>query len=152
MSAPTAPGSEQDELGPIDFLAIEFPSARITASGFERLLSLADQGVIGILDLEFIAKDSADNVRKIDVRELEDPGSVDLSAWAGASSGLLDNSDVDEIAAAIQPGSAAVVIVYENRWVLGLVDAWRREGARFIADGGISASDIVAALDATEPS
>ena len=80
------------------------------------------------------------------------PDTVDLSAWAGASSGLLDRTDVDEIAAAIQPGSAAAVIVYENRWVLSLVDAWRREGARLIADGGISASDMVAALDATEPS
>jgi len=55
-----------------------------------------------------------------------------------------------EIAAAIQPGSVAAVIVYENRWVLSLVDTWRRDGARFIADGGISASDVVAALDATE--
>ena len=52
----------------------------------------------------------------------------------------------------MQPGSVAAVVIYENRWVLGLVDAWRRDGARLIADGGISASDIVAALDATEPS
>ena len=152
MSAPTEPDPDEDELGPIDFLAIEFPSARITAPGFEQLLSLADQGVIGILDLEFVTKDAAGNVRKVDVSELGNPGAVDLSAWAGASSGLLDRTDVDEIAAAIQPGSVAAVIVYENRWVLGLVDAWRREGARLIADGGISASDMVAALDATEPS
>ena len=88
----------------------------------------------------------------VDVRELGTSAAVDLSAWAGASSGLLDDSDVGEIAAAIQPGSAAAVIVYENRWVLGLVDAWRREGARLIADGGISAGDVVTALDATERS
>ena len=65
---------------------------------------------------------------------------------------MLDDSDVGEISAAMQPGSVAVVVIYENRWVLGLVDAWRREGARLIADGGLSADDIVAALDATEPS
>jgi hypothetical protein len=52
----------------------------------------------------------------------------------------------------MQPGSVAVVVIYENRWVLGLVDAWRRDGARLIASGGISASDIVAALDAAESS
>ena len=145
---------DDDELGPIDFLAIEFPGARITAPGFERLLSLADQGVVGILDLEFIMKDAAGGARKAEVGELELGGAdaVDLSDWAGASSGLLDDTDVDEIAAAIQPGSAAAVIVYENRWVLGLLDAWRRDGARLIADGGIPASDVVAALDATEPS
>jgi hypothetical protein len=52
----------------------------------------------------------------------------------------------------MQPGSVAVVVIYENRWVLGLVDSWRRDGARLIAEGGLSAADIVAALDATEPS
>jgi len=52
----------------------------------------------------------------------------------------------------MQPGSVAVVVIYENRWVLGLVDAWRHDGARLIAEGGLSADDIVAALDATEPS
>ena len=150
MSAATEPGSE-DELGPIDFLAIEFPGGHIGAPGFEQLLSLADQGIIDILDLEFIAKDSAGTTGKVDVSELANPGGVDLSAWKGASSGLLDRADVDEIAAAIQPGSVAAVVVYENRWVLSLVSTWRRDGARFIADGGISASDVVAALDATEP-
>jgi len=149
MSAPTPPDQE-DELDPIDFLAIEFPGAHVSAPGFEQLLSLADQGVISILDLEFITKDSAGIAKKVDVGDLPNPGGVDLSAWAGASSGLLDRADVDEIAAAIQPGSVAAVIVYENRWVHGLVSTWRRDGARFIADGGISASDIVTALDATE--
>ena len=151
MAEPTEP-DPADELGPIDFLAIEFPGGNISAAGFEQLLSLADGGVIDILDLEFIAKDSAGNTGKVDVGELANPGGVDLSAWKGASSGLLDRTDVDEIAAAIQPGSVAVVVVYENRWVLSLVSTWQRDGARFIADGGISASDVVAALDATEPS
>ena len=151
MSTPTAP-DQDDDLGPIDFLAVEFPGERISAPGFEQLLSLADQGVIDILDLEFIAKDSAGGASKVDVDELSNPDAVDLSAWKGASSGLLDRTDVDEIAAAIQPGSVAAVIVYENRWVLSLVNTWRRDGARFIADGGVSASDVVAALDATEPS
>ena len=149
MSAPTPP-DQDDELDPIDFLAIEFPGAHISGAGFEQLLSLADQGVIGVLDLEFITKDSEGNASKVDVADLANSDGVDLSAWAGASSGLLDRSDVDEIAAAIQPGSVAAVIVYENRWVHGLVNTWRRDGARFIADGGISASDIVTALDATE--
>ena len=149
MPVPSQP-APGDELGPIDFLAIEFPGGNISAAGFEQLLSLADGGVIDILDLEFIAKDSAGNTGKVDVGELVNPGGVDLSAWKGSSSGLLDRADVDEIAAEIQPGSVAAVIVYENRWVLSLVNTWRRSGARFIADGGISASDVVAALDATE--
>ena len=150
MAASAQPGPE-DELGPVDFLAIEFPGGRITAAGFERLLSFVDQGVIGILDMEFITKDADGQSKKIDVWEFAVPEGVDLATWAGASSGLLDDSDVGEISAAMQPGSVAVVVIYENRWVLGLVDEWRRSGARLIADGGLSADDIVAALDATEP-
>lgn len=145
------PGSGDDELGPVDFFAIEFPGGRLTAAGFEQLLSLADQGVVEILDMEFIAKDTDSKTRKVDVWEFAVPEGVDLSPWAGASSGLLDGSDVAEISAAMQPGSVAVVVIYENRWVLGLVDSWRRDGARLIAEGGLSAADIVAALDATEP-
>ncbi len=144
------PGADGDELGPVDFLAIEFPRGQLTSPGFEQLLSLADQGVVSILDMEFITKDGDGTSKKVDVWEFAVPEGVDLSAWAGASSGLLDDSDVAEISAAMQPGSVAVVVIYENRWVLSLVDAWRRAGARLIADGGVAADDIVAALDAAE--
>jgi Family of unknown function (DUF6325) len=144
------PGTDGDELGPVDFLAIEFPRGQLTSPGFEQLLSLVDQGVVDILDMEFITKDADGTSKKVDVWEFAVPEGVDLSAWAGASSGLLDDSDVAEISAAMQPGSVAVVVIYENRWVLSLVDAWRRAGARLIADGGVAADDIVAALDAAE--
>ena len=152
MSAATESGPDDDELGPIDFLAVEFPGARITTGGFERLLALADGGVIGILDVEFVASNGDGNARKVDVQELGNLGGADLGAWTGASSGLLDDSDLQQIAAAIRPGSVAAVVVYENRWVFSVVDAWRREGASLIADGGLSADELVAALDATEPS
>jgi Family of unknown function (DUF6325) len=152
MTAAAQPGPGGDELGPVDFLAIEFPGGRLTAAGFERLLSLADQGVVHILDMEFITKDTDGKSKKVDVWDFAVPEGVDLSAWAGASSGLLDESDVSQISGLMQPGSVTVVVIYENRWVLGLVDAWRHDGARLIADGGISADDLVAALDATEPS
>jgi Family of unknown function (DUF6325) len=86
------PGSD-DELGPVDFLAIEFSGGRLTAPGFEQLLSLAERGVVQILDMEFIAKDTDGTSKKVDVWDFAVPEGVDLSAWAGASSGLLDDSD-----------------------------------------------------------
>ena len=148
--AATQPESD-DQLAPVDFLAIEFPDGRLTSAGFEQLLALVDQGVVDILDMEFITKDADGTSRKIDVWDFAVPEGVDLTAWAGASSGLLDDEDVSEISAAMQPGSAAVVVIYENRWVLGIVAVWHRDGARLIAEGGLSAANIVAALDATEP-
>jgi hypothetical protein len=150
MSAAPESGPD-DELGPVDFLAVEFPGGRVTSGGFEQLLALADAGVIAILDMEFIASDAGGQVRKVDVAELTAQGGADLSAWAGASSGLLDDSDLAQIAAEIAPGSVAAVVVYENRWVFSVMDAWRREGARLVADGGLSPEELVAALDATEP-
>jgi hypothetical protein len=141
-----------DELGPIDFIAVEFPGARIAGSGFQQLLTLADQGVIGILDVEFISKDATGNSGKVDISDLPNPAGFDLSVWEGASSGLLDRADVDQIAAEIEPGSVAAVIVYENLWTVNLINTWRRDGARFIADGGLSVDDVVDAIEATEPS
>ena len=152
MEAAAQVASRDDELGPVDFLAIEFPGGRLTAAGFEQLLSLADRGVVDIIDMEFIAKDAAGQSKKIGVWEFAVPDGIDLSPWAGASSGLLDDSDVGQISAAMEPGSVTVVVIYENRWVLGLAEAWRRDGARLIASGGLSADELVAALDATESS
>ena len=80
--AAAEPGSE-DELGPVDFLAIEFPGGQLTAAGFEQLLSLADQGVVQILDMEFIAKDAGGTSKKVDVWEFAVPEGVDLSSWPG---------------------------------------------------------------------
>jgi hypothetical protein len=147
---PAQPGADGDELGPVDFLAIEFPRRQLTSPGFEQLLALADQGVVDILDMEFITKDADGRSKKVDIWDFAVPEGVDLSAWAGASSGLIDDSDVAEISAAMRPGSVAVVVIYENRWVLGLVDTWRRAGARLIGSGGLAAGDVVAALDAAE--
>jgi Family of unknown function (DUF6325) len=142
----------EDELGPVDFLAVEFPDGRIGAADLGELLSLVSQGTIRILDAEFIVKDAAGNTRKADAAELGAQDGTGIGAWSGASSGLLDDADVEHISAAIQPGAAAAVIVYENRWILRLADSWRRSGARLIEDGGIPVDDLVAALDATERS
>jgi hypothetical protein len=115
------------------------------------LLDLADRGVIQILDLEFVTKGDDGGVEFVAPRELSPSAGVDLTAWEGASSGLLDPSDLSQLGAALQPAEVAASVVFENRWVLGLVDAWRLGSARLIADGGLAADEIVAALDATEP-
>src|SRR5215469_6979729 len=101
---------EGDELGPVDFIAVEFPQGHIAAPGFEQLLSLADEGTIRILDVAFAVKDAAGHTRRVEVSELGNPDGIDLSAWAGASSGLLDQADLALIDAAIAPGATAAVV------------------------------------------
>ena len=146
------PDLDGDDLGPMDYLAVEFPGGRITGDGFAVLLDLVDRGVVRILDLEFVTKSPDGSVGVVDVARLDtDPG-LDLSPFAGASSGILDRSDIEEVGAAIGTASVAAVLVYEELVIFPLIAAWRRSGARVIAEGQISPDDIVLALDATEPS
>ena len=139
-----------EELGPIDYLAVEFTAGRFTGEDFSMLLDAVDREVVRVLDLEFIVKDGDGTVRKVEVDQLENPAGVDLTVWEGSSSGLLDASDVAEVGAAIEPGSLAGILIYENLWAVSLAAGLGRHGARLIADGRISPEEIVVALDRTE--
>ncbi len=139
-----------DNLGPIDYVLVEFPDGVPGIEGFSAMLDLAERGVICVLDLEFIAKETDGAVHTVPVSDLV-ASNPRLSAWDGASSGLLDGDDIAVIGEAIEPGGLAAAIIFENRWVLGVVDSWEREGGRLITDGGLAASDVIAALDATDP-
>ena len=140
-----------DVLAPVDFVVVEFPDGVPTAGGFEQLLGLVDGNVIRILDVEFIAKDGA-GARVLPPSEVPDTDGLDLTVWDGASSGLLDADDLDLIAAEMTDGGIAVVVVFENVWVLGLIEGWSAAGARLIFDGAVPAGDLLDALDATESS
>jgi hypothetical protein len=139
-----------DKLGSIGYLAAEFPSGRITAEDAAILLDAVDRRIIRVLDLEFLTKDDEGSVRRIELNELQNPDGVDLEVWHGAYSGLLDDADIMEIGSAIEPGSVAGIVVYENLWTLDLDALLHGHGARLIADGRIDAEDVVAALDETD--
>ena len=137
-------------MGPIDYLVIEFPGSRMSGEGLPLLVDLVDQGIIRILDLVFVRKLPDGTVIRV---ELTGPGGdeqADLSVFEGASSGLLDQQDIDAAAEAIQAGSTAGLIVYENRWAAPLATALRRGGAQLVAGGRIPVQAILAALEAAE--
>lgn len=107
--------------GPIDYLAVEFPGASVTGEGFELIDGLIRNGTIRVLDLEFVLKDTDGYVRSVALGDVDNAGSIDIERWDGASSGLLDQSDIDKVGAAIDPGSLAGILVYENVWAVPLV-------------------------------
>jgi hypothetical protein len=145
-------GSVSDEvLGPIDYLAVEFPGSYVTGEGFELVDGLVENGTIRVLDLEFIAKAADGSVHKVALHDVEHGSDIDVAKWDGASSGLLDQSDIDRVAAAIEPGSLAGILVYENVWAVPLVTALDRSSARLVGYDRVNAEDVVAALDAAEP-
>jgi hypothetical protein len=139
-----------DELGSIGYLAAEFPSGRITQEDVAILLDAVDRGIIRVLDLEFVTKDADGSVRRMELDELDNPDQVDLEVWRRAYWGLLDDSDIAEIGSAIEPGSVAGIVIYENLWTLDLDAVLHRHGAHLIADGRIEPEDVLAALDETE--
>jgi len=137
-------------LGPIDYLAVEWPGRRVTGEGFRLLMDLVDRDIVRVLDLLFIAKDADGTVSKVDVAEVQHSDALDERLW-GLSSGLLDQSDIDQVASAIGPGSLAGILVYENVWAVPMWTAIDRSSARLVGAGRIVADDLIAALDARDP-
>jgi hypothetical protein len=139
-----------EEMGPIDYLIIEFPSSRMSGEGLPLLIDLVDRRIIRILDLVFIRKLPDGAVIRLELTRPGADGELDLSMFEGAPSGLLDQSDVDAAAKAIEPGGTAGLLVYENRWAAPLATALRRGGAQLVAGGRIPVQAILASLDAAD--
>ena len=140
---------ELDEMGPIDYVVIEWPGGRPTGEAAPLLVDLVDRGLIRVLDLAFIKKADDGGVEPLDITALA--AEVDgLSELIGVSSGLLGPEDVNAAATALDPGSAAGILVYENAWAGPFAAAIRRAGGQLVANGRIPVQSILAALDALE--
>ncbi|HEX6115933.1 MAG TPA: DUF6325 family protein [Solirubrobacterales bacterium] len=140
---------ERDEMGPIDYLVIEWPGGQPTGGAAPLLVDLVDRGLIRVLDLAFVRKAEDGAAEPLDISELaaEVEG---MSQLIGAASGLLDSEDLDQVANALDPGSAAGILVYENAWAGPFAAAVRRGGGELVANGRIPVQSILAALDAVE--
>jgi hypothetical protein len=143
-------GDESDALGPISYLIVEFPGNNMTGEGLPILVELVERGIIRILDLTFVTKGEDGSLGVVQLEDLDLDGTVDLAIFAGASSGLVSESDLAEAAPAIQGGSSAAILIFENRWATGFVRALRRGGAELVAAGYIPHDELVAAVDAAE--
>ena len=140
---------EQLEIGPIDYLLIEWRGRQPNGEAMPHLVDLVDRGVIRVLDVAFIAKDEDGSVAGLELADLGD-GAAELSVFAGASSGLISDEDVGEAAGALEPGTSAALLIFENTWAAPFVAAVRRSGGELVASGRIPAEDVLAALDAAE--
>ncbi|MEU3244481.1 MULTISPECIES: DUF6325 family protein [unclassified Streptomyces] len=138
------------EMGPIDYVVVEFPGSRTTGEGFPLLVDLVDRGLIRILDLMFVRKEDDGSVTGLEIADLTGDGALDLTVFEGVSSGLLDEEDIEEAGHALAPGSSAGILVYENLWAAPFAAALRRGGAQLVASGRIPMPDVLAALNATE--
>jgi Family of unknown function (DUF6325) len=137
------------DIGPIDYILVEWPGRQPNGEVAPHLIDLVDRGLIRILDLTFITKDEDGTIRGL---ELADVGGevAELSVFEGASSGLLSDEDVAEAGGALEPGTSAALLVFENSWAAPFASAVRRSGGQLVASGRIPVQAVLAALDAAE--
>lgn len=138
------------DVGPIDYLAVEFPDGQLKGDGLRALLDLVDRGIIQILDLRVVRRETDGSYTAATVADFDGDGALDLAVFSGIDSGLLDDDDLREAAELIEPGSAVAVLVYENSWAGPFVSAMRSAGAEVIASGRLPAANVLAALEALE--
>jgi hypothetical protein len=139
-----------DELGPVDYLIVEFPAetANFTGEIAERLLDLVEAGTVRVIDMLILVKNEDGSVDAMEMSDTHDLGPlVELEAQLAE---LLTEDDVVNLAAAMDPGSTAGVLVYENLWAAPFAAAVRHAGGQLIADGRIPIQAIIASIEADE--
>ncbi len=140
---------ELEEMGPIDYVVIEWPGKQPSGEAAPLLVDLVERGIIRVLDLVFATKDEDGGVAAVEFAEVA--GQVpELEVLDGASSGLIGDDDIAAAGEALEPGTTAALLVYENRWAGPFAAAVRRGGGQLVANGRIPVQAILAALDAVE--
>ena len=132
---------EHDHLGPVEYLVVKFSEPACLRDGFDRLLARVRGGLIRILDLEFVTNNGG-VVRTLAASD----AAAEFADFDGASSGLLDDGDLETLAADLPVGSSAAVLVYEDLSLLRVIDAWESAGAQIVAEGPVDVDDLEAAL------
>lgn len=138
------------QLGPIDYLVIEYADGQPTGEALPHLVDLVESGIIRLLDVAIVAKSPDGEVSAIDMDQLAELGGGALAILDGAASGLLDEADIAETGAILTPGGVGAILVYENTWAAPFATAVRKAGGQLIANGRIPVNAIIAALETEE--
>jgi hypothetical protein len=143
--------AHEEELGPVDIAVIAYPKdAPMTGEAVPILLGLVADGIIRVLDAMFVTKQEDGDIAGFEATGLDEKGLTGFREFEGASSGLLGDDDIATAAEALEPGEAAVMIMYENRWAAPFIAAVRRNGGVPIAFQRIPVPDLMAAMEALE--
>jgi hypothetical protein len=152
MEASVMNDTDVDELGPVDYLVVEFPADKANFSGemAAELSALVERGLVRVLDLLFLKKDLDGSVEGFESHEFDAGDVGELRALEGELAMLLAAEDVEAIGAALEPGSVAGVLVWENAWAAPFGSAVRRSGGQLVASGRIPIQALAAAVEADE--
>ena len=135
------------ELGPIDYVVLEWPGRQPQGEAAPLIMDLHDRGIIRVLDVALMVKEQDGSIATVSTDDVADAA---FGEFAGASTGILGVDDLEEAAAVLEPGTSAAVLVWENRWAAPVATALRRSGGQLVASGRVPVQAILAALDAVE--
>lgn len=143
-----APEINLDELGPVDYLVVEFPAGASSFTGemAAELVALVDSGTIRLIDVLILTKNDDGSVDAMELSDIENLGALEVLETELAE--LLAADDVEHLAAAMDPGSTAGVLIWENLWAAPFASAARRSGGQLIANGRIPIQAIIASIEA----
>ena len=139
-----------DQLGPVDWLVVEFPGSRFNGEIAPALLDLVERGLIRVLDLLVLKKDADGSLEAFELSDLDSSEIGELRLYEAELAMLLSEEDVTAVAEAIEPGSSAAVLVWENTWAAPFASAVRRSGGQLVATGRIPIQAMLAALEADQ--
>jgi hypothetical protein len=143
--------AHNEEVGPVDIIVIGYPAGSpMTGEAADILVGLVDAGIVRILDAMFVAKDESGEVAGFEAQGLDDKHVGSFAVFDGASSGMLGDEDIASAGEVLEPGEAAVILVYENRWAAPFAAAVMRNGGQLLASQRIPVPEVIAALDALE--
>jgi Family of unknown function (DUF6325) len=143
--------AHEDELGPIDIVVIAYPAdAPMTGEAVPIFVDLVDRGIIRVLDVLFVRQNEDGTVSGFEATDLDGDSLGDLKVFEGASTGMLGEDDVASVGETLEPGTAAVMIVYENRWAAPFAAAVRRNGGVLVANHRITAQELMDAIDTAD--
>ena len=145
----TSSTEQIEEMGPIDYMVIEWPGEQPKGEAIPLIIDLVDRGIIRLLDIAFVGKDDNGSVYAIDLAQVA-ATEAGFDAFDGAASGLISEEDLEDAAAVLENGTSAAVMIWENRWAAPVAIALRKSGGQLVASGRIPVQQMVAALDAIE--
>jgi hypothetical protein len=142
--------ADVDELGPVDWIVVEFPGNRFNGEIAPALTDLVARDLIRVLDLLILKKDADGSVEAFELSDLDDGELGELRGYETELAMLLSEDDVTAVAAAVEPGSSAAVLVWENTWAAPFASAVRRSGGQLVASGRIPVQALLAVIEADD--
>jgi hypothetical protein len=143
--------SDDIELGPVDYIIVEWPAGKQpTGEAFPLLVDLVDRGLIRVLDLGFVHKEEDGKIVGLTISDMSLDGDPSFTVFEGASSGLMGEDDFAEAGRALEPGTSAAILLYENTWAAPFATALRHSGAQLVASGRVPVNALIQALDQSE--